>query len=149
MSVVAVLFLLALVIGPAISLIRAWQVPVLSGWLPVAQSSAPPGSDRVVGWVSALVSLLLSVCGFMLLYRTIPRTRVTWGDVWLGGQNSRSCMAAGARQTALGEPSPGRLDGRQAVPESGRRIPLAAIVAVSVAYSLALRRLQSTVLMGG
>ena len=79
-SVVGAFFLLALSIGPAISLIRAWQVPVLD-WQPFAQ----PGTDRLVGWLSALVPVLLSVCGFILLYRTMPRTRVTWGDVWLGG----------------------------------------------------------------
>jgi membrane protein len=78
--VVGAFFLLALSIGPAMNLIRAWQGSVL-GWQPLAQ----PGTDRLLGWISALVPVLFSVCAFILLYRTIPRTRVTWGDVWLGG----------------------------------------------------------------
>jgi membrane protein len=79
-SVVGAVFLLAMFIGPIMSLIRAWQVPVL-GWQPFAQ----PGADRLVGWLSTLMPVLLSVGAFILLYRTMPRTRVTWGDVWLGG----------------------------------------------------------------
>jgi len=78
--VVGAFFLLALFIGPALSLIRAWQGPVL-GWQPLAR----PGIDRLLGWLSALVPVLFSVCAFILLYRTTPRARVTWGDVWLGG----------------------------------------------------------------
>ncbi len=78
--VVGTFFLLALSIGPAVSLIRAWQVPVL-GWQPFAR----PGTDRLVGSLSTLVPVLLSVGAFILLYRAVPRTRVTWGDVWPGG----------------------------------------------------------------
>ena len=78
--VVGAFFLLALFIGPALSLIRAWQGPVL-GWQPLAR----PGIDRLLGWLSALVPVLLSVSAFILLYRTMPRARVTWRDVWLGG----------------------------------------------------------------
>jgi membrane protein len=78
--VVGAFFLLSLFIGPAVSLIRAWQGSVL-GWQPLAR----PGTDRLVGWLSALAPVLFSVCAFILLYRTTPRARVTWGDVWLGG----------------------------------------------------------------
>jgi membrane protein len=77
---VGAVFMLALFVGPAVSLIRAWQVPVLGG-----QPFAQPGADRLVGWLSTLLPMLLSVCAFILLYRTMPRARVTWGDVWLGG----------------------------------------------------------------
>jgi membrane protein len=79
-SVVGVFFLLALFVGPALSLIRALQGPVF-GWQPLAR----PGIDRLLGWLSALAPVLFSVFAFMLLYRTTPRARVTWGDVWLGG----------------------------------------------------------------
>jgi membrane protein len=72
-SVVGAFFLLALSIGPIVSLARAWQ--------PFAQS----GTDRLVIGLSALAPALLSVCGFILIYRTMPRTRVGWRDVWLGG----------------------------------------------------------------
>ena len=80
MFVVGAFFLLALSIGPVISLLKAWQVPVV-GWQPFAE----PGTDRLMGWLSALVPVLLSVSAFILLYRTMPRARVTWRDVWLGG----------------------------------------------------------------
>jgi len=40
-----------------------------------------PAGDRTV----ALAPALLSVCAFILIYRTMPRTRVGWRDVWLGG----------------------------------------------------------------
>jgi membrane protein len=78
--VVGAFFVLALSIGPAISLIRSWQVVELD-WQPLAR----PGTERLVGWLSALVPALFSVAAFTLLYRTTPRVRVTWGDVWLGG----------------------------------------------------------------
>jgi membrane protein len=79
-SVVGAFLLLALSIGPIVSLARAWQVPVL-GWQPFAQ----PGTDRLVSGLSALAQTLFSACAFILIYRTMPRTRVAWRDVWLGG----------------------------------------------------------------
>jgi membrane protein len=51
------------------------------GWQPLVH----PAADRLVGWLSTLVPLLLSVAAFILMYRTIPRTHVRWRDVWLGG----------------------------------------------------------------
>lgn len=80
MAVVGLFLVLALTIGPAINLIKAWQAPV-SGWQPFARLDA----DRLVDWLSVLASMLLSVGAFVLLYRALPRARVTWGEVWLGG----------------------------------------------------------------
>jgi membrane protein len=90
--VVGAFLLLAMSIGPVLNLIRAWQVPV-SGWQPFAR----PGVDRLVSWLSTLVPVLLSVCAFILLYRATPRTRVTWGDVWLGGLIAGLVWEAGKR----------------------------------------------------
>jgi membrane protein len=78
--VVAAILLLALAIGPLVNLARAWQVPV-AGWQPSAQ----PGTDRLVSWLSALAPAFFAVCAFILVYRTMPRARVEWRDVWLGG----------------------------------------------------------------
>jgi membrane protein len=78
--VIGAFLLLALSIGPIVSLARAWQVSVL-GWQP----SAEPGADRLVSWLSELAPALFSVCAFILIYRTMPRARVGWRDVWLGG----------------------------------------------------------------
>jgi membrane protein len=78
------LFLLTLSIGPLVSLARSWRVPVL-GWQPGAPLAAQPGTDRLVSWLATLVPALLSVGVFILMYRTMPRARVRWRDVWLGG----------------------------------------------------------------
>jgi len=79
-SIVGAFFLLALSIDPIVSLARAWQAPIL-GWQPFAQ----PGADRLVSWLSALAPALFSVGAFILIYRLMPRARVGWRDVWLGG----------------------------------------------------------------
>ena len=78
--VVGAFLLLALSIGPIVSLARAWQVPVM-GWQPSAQ----PATDLLASGLSALAPMFFSVCAFILLYRTMPRARVGWRDVWLGG----------------------------------------------------------------
>ena len=80
MFFIGVFLLLALSIGPAVNLVQTWRVSVL-GWQPLVH----PSTDRLVGWLSALVPALLSVGAFILMYRTMPRTRVRWRDVWLGG----------------------------------------------------------------
>jgi membrane protein len=72
-AVVGAFFLLALSIGPIVSLAQAWR--------PLAQ----PGADRLVSGLSALAQALFSACAFILIYRTMPRARVGWRDVWLGG----------------------------------------------------------------
>jgi membrane protein len=78
--VLGIFLLLTLSIGPIVSLARAWQLPVL-GWQP----SARPGADQLVSWLASLAPALFSVCAFILIYRTMPRARVGWRDVWLGG----------------------------------------------------------------
>lgn len=84
MLVFGTFFLLTLSIGPVVSLVRAWQVPLL-GWQPAAPLTAQTATDRLVGWLSALVPPLLSAGVFVLMYRTMPRAEVRWRDVWLGG----------------------------------------------------------------
>ena len=71
--VVGAFLLLALSIGPIVNLAQAWQ--------PLAQ----PGADRLVSGLSVVAPALLSACAFILIYRTMPRTRVGCRDVWLGG----------------------------------------------------------------
>ena len=80
MSVIGVLCLLAVSIRPFLSMARAWPLSVW-GWQPLDL----PGADRLVGWLSALASPLLSVGTFALMYRILPRVQVRWRDVWLGG----------------------------------------------------------------
>jgi membrane protein len=80
MCIVGLFLLVAVAIGPILSLVQAWQAAVLE-----LQPSAEPVTDLLVGLLSALVPPLLSVSAFILMYRTMPRTRVRWRDVWLGG----------------------------------------------------------------
>ena len=80
MCVVGALMLVAVSIGPIVSLVQAWQAAVLE-----SQPSAEPATDLLVSWLSALAPVLLSVCAFVLMYRTMPRAKVRWRDVWLGG----------------------------------------------------------------
>jgi uncharacterized BrkB/YihY/UPF0761 family membrane protein len=41
--------------------------------------------DVLVSWLSVLMPALLSVGAFILMYRTMPRARVRWRDIWMGG----------------------------------------------------------------
>ena len=62
------------------SLVRRWQVPGLD-WQPFAEA----GTGSLWGWFSAFLPAFVSVATFIILYRVIPRNRVRWRDVWLGG----------------------------------------------------------------
>jgi membrane protein len=78
--VVGLLLIATILYGTVINVVRGWQLEVF-GWRPFAD----PGTGRLVGWLSALVPALGSVVVFTMLYRTIPRTKVRWRDVWFGG----------------------------------------------------------------
>jgi membrane protein len=80
MLILGTFLLLTLSIGPVVSLVRTWRLSVL-GWQPLVH----PAADRLVGWLSNLVPPLLTVAAIIVMYRTMPRTRVRWRDVWLGG----------------------------------------------------------------
>jgi membrane protein len=90
MCVVGALMLLAVSIGPIVSLVQAWQTAVLE-----LQPSAEPATDLLVSWLSVLVPVLLSVCAVILMYRTMPRAKVRWRDVWLGGLIAGLIWSAG------------------------------------------------------
>jgi membrane protein len=78
--VAGILLLATTLYSTIVSIVRSWQMSFM-GWQPFAD----PAGDRLAGWLSALVPVLISVVTFILLYRTMPRNRVKWGDVWLGG----------------------------------------------------------------
>jgi membrane protein len=90
MCVVGLFLLVAVAIGPIVSLVQAWQAAVLE-----LQPSAEPVTDLLVGLLTVLVPLLLSVCAFILMYRTMPRARVRFRDVWLGGLIAGLIWSAG------------------------------------------------------
>jgi membrane protein len=62
------------------SVVQSWQSSIL-GWDPLSE----PGALRLWQWLSLLLPALISVATVTVLYRTIPRNKVSWRDVWLGG----------------------------------------------------------------
>jgi membrane protein len=78
--VVGLLLVAATMFGTIVSIVRGWPV-ALFGWQPFSE----PGSGELWGIMSALVPPLTSILAFMILYRTIPRNKVRWRDVWIGG----------------------------------------------------------------
>ncbi len=74
----------ALVLGSAlllfISMGSGLVIRILSGYTTIL-----PGNDMLWGYVHALVAFLILAFTLMLLFKYLPDTRVTWGDVWLGG----------------------------------------------------------------
>jgi membrane protein len=63
-----------------LSVVQTWQTIYLD-WQPPDN----PGVSWLVDLLSTLIPPLVSVITFIILYRTIPRNKVSWRDVWLGG----------------------------------------------------------------
>jgi membrane protein len=68
-----------------LSVFQSWQSRLAGGSLLGWQPLASPEAARLWESLSAWLPPLISVATFIVLYRTIPRSRVTWRDVWLGG----------------------------------------------------------------
>jgi membrane protein len=78
--VVGLLLVATTLFGTIVSIVRDWRTAFF-GWQPFSD----PGSGELWGLMSTLVPPLTSILAFIVLYRTIPRNRVRWRDVWLGG----------------------------------------------------------------
>jgi membrane protein len=78
--IVGFLLLSTTLVSTVASVLQSWQGSIL-GWEPLAD----PRTAALTGWLSTLVPILISVITFIVLYRTIPQSPVTWRDVWLGG----------------------------------------------------------------
>ncbi|MFC2023845.1 YihY/virulence factor BrkB family protein [Chloroflexota bacterium] len=78
--VVGLLLVASTFFGTFASVVRSWQVPGLD-WQPFAEA----GTGVLWGWLSKFLPAFVSVATFTTLYRTIPRNRVRWRDVWAGG----------------------------------------------------------------
>lgn len=63
-----------------LSLLRSWQGAFFDWELPAYLQTS-----QLLDWLSTLLPPLITAIAFIILYRTIPRNRVTWRDVWLGG----------------------------------------------------------------
>jgi membrane protein len=82
---VGLLLLASTLYSTLLNVLQDWQGHLagasLLGWQPFAN----PETGRLWGSLSDWLPLFISVAMFTILYRTIPRNRVTWRDVWLGG----------------------------------------------------------------
>lgn len=78
--IVGLLLVATTLFSTFVSIVRSWDLAILD-WQPFAE----PATGRLLGWLSALVPAFVSVLVFLLIYRTMPRNRVRWRDVWLGG----------------------------------------------------------------
>jgi membrane protein len=78
--VVGLILLGTTLLSTASSVLQGWGGTIL-GWQPFAD----PETAALWGKLSTFVPPVVSVITFVILYRIIPRNRVTWRDVWLGG----------------------------------------------------------------
>jgi membrane protein len=78
--IVGFLLLSTTLLSTVTSVLQSWQGSIF-GWQPLAD----PRTGWVLGWLYALVPVLIAVLTFIVLYRVIPQNPVTWKDVWLGG----------------------------------------------------------------
>jgi len=75
-----------------VDVLRSWQMSFLG-----SESLVGPQGEQLWNWLSILVPPVVSAITFIILYRTIPRNRVTWRDVWLGGLIAGLSWEAGRR----------------------------------------------------
>jgi membrane protein len=78
--IVGLLLLGTTLLSTAASVLQRWNGTIL-GWQPFSN----PEVVALLGKFSTFVPPVISVITFIILYRTIPLSRVAWRDVWLGG----------------------------------------------------------------
>jgi membrane protein len=70
------LLLAGIVVQTVLSVLRGW----LQEW-PQLQSIL----SQFSGWPSRLLTVVIPIAAFIVLYRIVPRGKAAWRDVWLGG----------------------------------------------------------------
>ena len=90
--VVGLLLLATTLFSTLADVVRNWQMTYLG-----SESFVGPQGEQLWGWLSLLIPPVVSAFTFIILYRTIPRNRVTWRDVWLGGLMAGLSWEAGRR----------------------------------------------------
>ena len=75
-----VLLLASTLFSTALSVVRNWQ-----NWLVQWNLVTEADLSWLLDWPSTVLSIFVSVVAFIVLYRVIPRNKVTWRDVWVGG----------------------------------------------------------------
>ena len=77
------LLMVSLVLSAGVAALSKWWVPLLGGWTTVAYS------------IDLSVSYALSTAVFAMIYKTMPRVRVDWKDVWIGAAVTSLLSVAG------------------------------------------------------
>lgn len=78
--VVGLILLATTLYSTILDLLRGWQGAFFDWELPAGIQTS-----QLWDWLLTLLLPLITAVTFVILYRTIPRNRVTWRDVWLGG----------------------------------------------------------------
>jgi membrane protein len=90
--VVGLILLATTLYSTFVDVLWNWQRSYLG-----SESLVGPQGERLWNWLSLLIPPIVSAVTFIILYRTIPRNRVTWRDVWLGGLIAGLSWEAGRR----------------------------------------------------
>ena len=77
------LLMVSLVFSAAMSALSRWGEPALIGW------------DRISGAVDVGLGIALSTLVFAVIFKTMPRVRVAWRDVWIGAILTSLLFVAG------------------------------------------------------
>lgn len=66
------LLMVSLVLSAALAALGRWWSPFFGAWETIAQS------------INALVSFAITLLGFAMIYKIMPRVKIAWRDVWVG-----------------------------------------------------------------
>jgi membrane protein len=77
------LLMVSLVLSAALAALSKWWEPAFGGWERIAES------------VDVVLGVALSTLVFALIFKTMPRVRVAWMDVWIGAILTSLLFVAG------------------------------------------------------
>ena len=66
------LLMVSLAFSAAVAALSRWWDPLFAGWATVAYT------------INLVLSLVLSTAVFAMIYKSMPRVRIDWRDVWIG-----------------------------------------------------------------
>lgn len=78
--VFGMLLLASTLLSTAVGVVRSWRALFVQRLV-----LGDADLSWLFDWPSNLISILISMVSFVILYRVIPRNKVTWRDVWVGG----------------------------------------------------------------
>lgn len=77
------LLMVSLVVSAVISALSTWSSAAAGAW------------DAVVAAVSQIMNFLMTVLLFAMIYKIMPRMRISWADVWIGALVTGSLFTLG------------------------------------------------------